>query len=37
MKSLYALEQLESGDLCLILIDQIEAALTHSEQRVRGG
>jgi cyanophycin synthetase len=30
-----ALEQLRSGDLCLILIDQVEEALAHIEQRVR--
>lgn len=29
-----ALEQLESGDLCLILIDQIDEALAHIAQRV---
>ncbi|MDP5239389.1 cyanophycin synthetase [Uliginosibacterium sp. 31-16] len=29
-----ALEQLQSGDLCLILIDQVEEALAHIAQRI---
>ena len=29
-----ALEQLQAGDLCLILIDQVEAALAHIRKRV---
>jgi cyanophycin synthetase len=32
-----ALESLEEGDLCLILIDQIEEALTHIAKRVAEG
>lgn len=32
-----ALADLAPGDLCLILIDQIEEALAHIEQRVAGG
>ncbi|MFM7801572.1 MAG: Mur ligase family protein, partial [Limnohabitans sp.] len=30
----HALEKLQSGDLCLILIDQVEAALAHISKRV---
>lgn len=30
----FALSQVRAGDLCLILIDQVEAALTHIAQRV---
>lgn len=30
-----ALERLQPGDLCLILVDQVEEALAHIEQRVR--
>jgi cyanophycin synthetase len=29
-----ALEQLQSGDLCLILVDQVEPALAHIAQRI---
>jgi cyanophycin synthetase len=29
-----ALERLDPGDLCLILVDQVEAALAHIEKRV---
>mgnify|MGYP001218881357 FL=1 len=29
-----ALEKLQPGDLCLILIDQVEAALAHLQQRI---
>ncbi|MDR1968228.1 MAG: hypothetical protein LBQ32_05985, partial [Burkholderiaceae bacterium] len=29
-----ALERLQAGDLCLILIDQVEQALAHIQQRV---
>ncbi|NLZ12034.1 MAG: hypothetical protein GX086_11965, partial [Alcaligenaceae bacterium] len=29
-----ALERLQPGDLCLILIDQVEEALAHIAQRV---
>ncbi len=29
-----ALEQLQAGDLCLVLIDQVEAALAHIRKRV---
>jgi len=29
-----ALSRLEAGDLCLILIDQVEEALAHIAQRV---
>jgi len=32
-----ALARLESGDLCLILIDQVDAALAHIAQRVAEG
>lgn len=32
-----ALADLASGDLCLILIDQIEEALAHIAQRVAAG
>ena len=30
----HALERLQSGDLCLILIDQVEEALAHIGRRV---
>jgi cyanophycin synthetase len=30
----HALEKLQPGDLCLILIDQVEEALAHIEKRV---
>jgi cyanophycin synthetase len=30
----HALERLQTGDLCLILIDQVEQALAHIQQRV---
>ncbi|HWZ47223.1 MAG TPA: cyanophycin synthetase, partial [Herbaspirillum sp.] len=29
-----ALQQLQSGDLCLILVDQVEPALAHIAQRI---
>jgi cyanophycin synthetase len=32
-----ALARLEPGDLCLILVDQVEAALAHIQQRVAAG
>lgn len=32
-----ALSRLEAGDLCLILIDQVDAALAHIKQRVAEG
>jgi cyanophycin synthetase len=32
-----ALEQLQPGDLCLILIDQVEEALAHIAQRIKEG
>jgi len=32
----FALERLQGGDLCLILIDQIEDALAHIAMRVAG-
>ncbi|HQU87723.1 MAG TPA: hypothetical protein PLC58_03975, partial [Denitromonas sp.] len=32
-----ALERLEADDLCLILIDQVDAALAHIGQRVAAG
>ncbi len=32
-----ALSRLENGDLCLILIDQVDAALAHIKQRVAEG
>ncbi len=32
-----ALERLQAGDLCLILIDQVEAALAHIKQRIAEG
>lgn len=31
-----ALTQLDAGDLCLILVDQVEAALAHIEKRIAG-
>jgi cyanophycin synthetase len=30
-----ALERLQPGDLCLVLVDQVEAALAHLQQRTR--
>ncbi len=30
-----ALERLQPGDLCLVLVDQVEAALAHLQERVR--
>ncbi|APW36895.1 cyanophycin synthetase [Rhodoferax koreense] len=33
----HALERLEPGDLCLILVDQVEEALAHLAQRVTAG
>ena len=30
-----ALERLQPGDLCLVLVDQVEEALAHLNQRVR--
>ena len=32
-----ALETLKPGDLCLILVDQVEEALAHITQRVAAG
>lgn len=32
-----ALERLQPGDLCLVLVDQVEEALAHLEGRVRAG
>ncbi|RZS54968.1 cyanophycin synthetase [Sphaerotilus mobilis] len=32
-----ALDRLEPGDLCLVLVDQVEAALGHLKQRIAGG
>jgi cyanophycin synthetase len=32
-----ALQRLQAGDLCLILVDQVEEALAHIRQRVGGG
>jgi cyanophycin synthetase len=32
-----ALDSLQAGDLCLILIDQVEEALAHIAKRVAGG
>ncbi|TXH57751.1 MAG: cyanophycin synthetase, partial [Burkholderiaceae bacterium] len=32
-----ALERLRPGDLCLILIDQVEEALAHIQQRIEEG
>ena len=32
-----ALERLEPGDLCLILVDQVEEALAHLSQRISQG
>ncbi|NWG88122.1 MAG: cyanophycin synthetase [Hydrogenophilaceae bacterium] len=32
-----ALERLQAGDLCLILVDQVEAALAHIKQRIAEG
>ena len=29
-----AMDQLQTGDLCLILIDQVEEALAHIERRI---
>ncbi len=31
-----ALSRLQAGDLCLILIDQVDEALAHIAQRVAG-
>jgi cyanophycin synthetase len=31
-----ALDRLEPGDLCLVLVDQVEAALAHLAQRISG-
>jgi cyanophycin synthetase len=30
-----ALDGLDAGDLCLVLIDQVELALAHIERRLR--
>lgn len=30
-----ALERLQPGDLCLVLVDQVEEALAHLAQRIR--
>jgi cyanophycin synthetase len=30
-----ALEQVEAGDICLILVDQVDEALAHISQRVK--
>jgi len=30
-----ALERLQPGDLCLVLVDQVEAALAHLQMRTR--
>jgi cyanophycin synthetase len=30
-----ALEQVQAGDVCLILIDQVDEALAHIRQRVQ--
>lgn len=32
-----ALERLQPGDLCLVLVDQVEEALAHLNQRIAGG
>ncbi|MDN3544206.1 MAG: cyanophycin synthetase [Roseateles asaccharophilus] len=32
-----ALERLQPGDLCLVLVDQVEEALAHLSQRIAGG
>jgi cyanophycin synthetase len=32
-----ALDRLEAGDLCLVLVDQVEEALAHLARRVAGG
>ena len=32
-----ALDRLEPGDLCLVLVDQVEEALAHLKQRIAGG
>ena len=32
-----ALERLRPGDLCLILIDQVEEALAHIQRRIEEG
>ena len=29
-----ALQRLEPGDLCLVLVDQVQQALQHLEQRI---
>jgi len=31
-----ALKRLDSGDLCLVLVDQVESALDHIKQRIAG-
>ena len=33
----HALQRLQPGDLCLVLVDQVEEALAHLAQRVREG
>ena len=33
----HALDRLEPGDLCLVLVDQVDAALAHLGQRIRRG
>ena len=32
-----ALERLQPGDLCLVLVDQVEEALAHLAQRIAAG
>ena len=33
----HALEKLSPGDLCLILVDQVEEALAHLSRRISAG
>jgi cyanophycin synthetase len=32
-----ALGRLQPGDLCLVLVDQVDEALAHLDQRIRNG
>ena len=32
-----ALDRLQAGDLCLVLVDQVEEALSHLRQRIQNG
>ncbi|WP_046112784.1 cyanophycin synthetase [Aquincola tertiaricarbonis] len=33
----HALDRLQPGDLCLVLVDQVEEALAHLDQRIKAG